>query len=211
MNGIFQNQDEVEAHPSQLALGANAQPGDIRFVDINQDGVIDEDDRTFIGDPIPNFTMGLNLGFDYKNFDFQTYLFASLGNDIVRNYDRNDSRTNKTIYTLDRWTGEGSTNENPRVTSGSTSNFIFSDYFIEDGSFLRAQTMQLGYSFGENLIDKVGINKLRVYVSVSNAFTLTKYRGFDPSASNGAPIGGGIDYGFYPNPRTYQIGANLKF
>lgn len=211
MNGIFQNLDEVEAHPSQLALGANAQPGDIRFVDINQDGVIDEDDRTFIGDPIPNFTMGLNLGFDYKNFDFQTYLFASLGNDIVRNYDRNDSRTNKSIYTLDRWTGEGSTNENPRVTSGSTSNFIFSDYFVEDGSFLRAQTMQLGYSFGENLIDKVGINKLRVYVSVSNAFTLTKYRGFDPSASNGAPIGGGIDYGFYPNPRTYQIGANLKF
>ena len=104
--------------------------------------------------------------------------------------------TNKTIYTLDRWTGEGSTNEHPRVTSGATSNFVFSDYFIEDGSFLRAQSMQLGYSLGEKLIDKIGIKKLRFYVSVSNAFTLTKYRGFDPSASNGAPIGGGIDNGF---------------
>jgi len=131
-NGIFQNQAEVDAHPSQLALGANAQPGDLRFVDLNNDNVIDDKDRTHIGDPIPSATMGLNLGVDYKNFDFQTYLFASIGNDIVRNYDRNDPITNQTSYVLDRWRGEGSSNTTPRVTNGATSNNVFSDYFVED-------------------------------------------------------------------------------
>jgi len=210
-NGIFQNQAEVDAHPSQLSLGANAQPGDLRFVDTNEDGVIDVEDRTFIGDPIPDVTMGLNLTFDYKNFDFQTYFFASLGNDIVRNYDRNNAKTNLTSYVLDRWTGPSSTNSNIRVTDGASSNLVFSDYYVEDGSFLRAQNMQLGYSFNNNKLQNIGLKKLRLYVSVSNAFTLTKYRGYDPTTSNGAPIGGGIDSGFYPNPRTFLFGTNVKF
>ena len=210
-SGIFQNQAEVDAHPSQSALGAIAQPGDLRFVDLNNDGVIDYDDRTFIGDPIPDVTMGLNLTCNYKNLDFQTYFFASLGNDIVRNYDRNDSRTNKTVYSLDRWTGEGTSNSTPRVTSGATSNFVFSNYFVEDGSFLRMQNIQLGYTVNKERLEKIGLKNLRFYASVSNAFTLTKYRGYDPTTSNGAPIGGGIDNGFYPNPRTYLFGTNIKF
>jgi len=210
-NGIFQNQAEVDAHPSQLALGANAQPGDLRFVDVNQDGVIDADDRTFIGNPIPDVTMGLNLSFDYKNFDFQTYFFASVGNDIVRNYDRNSAKTNLTSYVLDRWTGPGTSNTDPRVTNSATSNAVFSDYFVEDGSFIRAQNVQLGYTFNQDKLQNIGLDNIRVYASVSNAFTLTKYRGFDPTTSNGAPIGGGIDSGFYPNPRTFLIGTNVKF
>lgn len=211
MDGIFQTQSEVDAHPSQLALGANAEAGDIRFVDVNQDGVIDADDRTFIGNPIPDVTMGLNLSFDYKNFDFQTYFFASLGNDIVRNYDRNSAKTNLTTYVLDRWTGPGSTNSDPRVTNSATANTVFSDYFVEDGSFLRAQNIQLGYTFNKERLQNIGLDNIRVYASVSNAFTLTKYRGFDATTSNGAPIGGGIDSGFYPNPRTFLIGTNVKF
>ncbi|OIQ24136.1 TonB-dependent receptor [Lacinutrix sp. MedPE-SW] len=210
-NGIFQNQAEVDAHPSQLALGANAQPGDIRFVDANGDGVLNEDDRTYIGSPIPDVTMGLNLQLDYKNFDFQTYLFASIGNDIVRNYDRNDPVTNKTTYALNRWTGPGTTNSDPRVTTGATANGVFSDYFVEDGSFVRAQNMQLGYTFNKEKLENIGLKNIRVYVSASNVFTLTEYRGFDPTASNGAPIGGGIDPGFYPNPRTFLLGTNVKF
>jgi TonB-linked SusC/RagA family outer membrane protein len=210
-NGIFQTQAEVDAHPSQLAIGSNAQAGDLRFVDVNKDGVIDFEDRTFIGDPIPDLTMGLNLTFDYKNFDFQTYFFASVGNDIVRNYDRNSAKTNLTSYVLDRWTGPGSTNSNPRVTSAATSNNVFSDYFIEDGSFIRAQNIQLGYTFNQDKLQNIGLNNLRLYVSVNNAFTLTKYRGFDPTTSNGAPIGSGIDGGFYPNPRTFLFGTNVKF
>ncbi|WP_299382292.1 TonB-dependent receptor [uncultured Lacinutrix sp.] len=210
-NGIFQNQEEVDAHPSQLGLGANAQAGDIRFVDINQDGVIDADDRTFIGDPIPDFTMGLNLSFDYKNFDFQTYFFASVGNDIVRNYDRNSLKTNLTSYALDRWTGEGTSNTNPRVSNNATANLVFSDYYVEDGSFIRAQNMQVGYTFSQDKLKNIGLNNIRLYISVNNVFTLTEYSGFDPTSSNGAPIGSGIDNGFYPNPRTFLFGTNVKF
>ena len=210
-NGIFQNQTEVDAHPSQLAVGANAQAGDLRFVDVNSDGVIDFDDRTFIGDPIPDVTMGLNLSFDYKDFDFQTYFFASIGNDVVRNYDRNSAKTNLTSYVLDRWTGPGSTNSDPRVTNSATANLVFSDYFVEDGSFIRAQNVQLGYTFNQDKLQNIGLDNIRLYVSVSNAFTLTKYRGFDPTTSNGAPIGSGIDGGFYPNPRTFLFGTNVKF
>ena len=210
-NGIFQNQAEVDSHASQSSLGAVPQPGDLRFVDQNNDGVINEDDRTFIGNPIPDATMGLNLTLNYKNFDFQTYFFASIGNDIVRNYDRNDEVTNLTVYALDRWTGPNSTNSTPRITNGATTNNIFSDYFVEDGSFLRAQNMQLGYTFNKDQLEKIKLDNIRFYVSVSNVFTLTKYRGFDPTTSNGAPIGGGFDSGFYPNPRTFLFGTNIKF
>ena len=209
-NGIFQNQAEVDAHPSQVALGANAQPGDLRFVDVNNDGIINENDKTNIGNPIPDITMGFNLTLDYKNFDFQMYLFASIGNELVRNYERNLSLTNRTRYDLGRWTGEGTSNEVPRVTTGATSNAVFSDYFVEDGSYLRAQNMQIGYSFSKSKLEKIGVDKLRIYTSVSNAFTLTKYRGYDPTASSGNPIGGGFDNGFYPTPRTFLLGVNFK-
>lgn len=210
-DGIFQTPEEVEAAPSQLALGANAQPGDLRFVDVNGDGVINGDDRSYIGDPIPDVTMGLNISVDVKNFDFQMYVFASLGNEIVRNYERNQNRTNRTTYDLNRWTGPGTSTEFPRVTTGATSNAVFSDYFVEDGSFARAQNMQLGYTFSPEFLNNDRIDSFRIYASVSNVFTVTKYRGYDPAASSGAPIGGGIDFGFYPTPRTYLMGLNLKF
>ena len=210
-NGIFQNQAEVNAHPSQSALGAEAAPGDIRFVDVNGDGVIDFDDRTNLGDPIPDVTMGLNLSLDYKNFDFKMYTFASIGNDMVRNYERTLSDVNRLNYVLDRWTGEGTSNTVPRVTTAATSNNVFSDYFVEDASFVRIQNIQLGYSLPSKVLDKLGMTKIRLYTAVNNLYTFTKYKGYDPGASNGAPIGGGIDYGFYPIPRTYILGLNLNF
>jgi len=88
---------------------------------------------------------------------------------------------------------------------------VFSDYYVEDGSFVRAQNMQLGYTFNKEKLNNIGLEDIRLYLSVSNVFTLTKYRGFDATASNGAPIGGGIDPGFYPNPRTFLLGTNVKF
>ena len=189
----------------------NAAPGDLRFVDVNGDGVITPDDRTYIGDPIADLTMGLNLSFNYKNFDFNAYAFASLGNEIVRNYERNLPLTNRPTYYLDRWTGPGTSNSFPRVTTGATSNTLFSDFYVEDGSFLRLQSLQLGYSFSDSVLEKLQFDKLRFYVRASNLFTLTKYRGFDPTTSNGSPIGGGIDQGFYPNPRTFFFGMNVNF
>lgn len=210
-DGIFQNPEEVNAHPSQTALGAAAQPGDIRFVDINGDGVIDTNDRTNLGDPIPDVTMGFNLTFNYKNFDFVGYAFASIGNDMIRNYERTLSDVNRLNYTLNRWRGEGTSNSVPRVTTAATSNNVFSDFFVEDASYLRIQNIQLGYTIPQDALATIGIEKIRVYAGVNNLYTFTNYRGFDPGASSGAPIGGGIDFGFYPVPKTYLFGVNLNF
>lgn len=206
-DGVFQNQSEIENYPT---INSSVLPGDLKFVDINNDGVIDDDDKTNIGNPLPDATMGLNISIDYKNFDFSAYAFASVGNEIVRNYERNQNLTNRSVYFLDRWTGEGTSDTTPRVTTGANSNGLFSDYFVEDGSFVRLQNVQLGYTFFSDSEDSK-IDKLRVYVSASNLVTLTEYRGYDPTASSGDPIGGGIDQGFYPNPRTFLLGVNLKF
>lgn len=210
-DGIFQNMSEVNAHPSQIALGAEAKPGDLRYVDVNGDGVLNTDDRTKIGDPIPDVTMGLNLSVNYKNFDFTAYAYASLGNDMVRNYERANVNVNKLATNLNRWTGEGTSNSVPRLTTGATANRIFSDYFVEDASFLRIQNVQLGYTLPKSLTDKIRIEKLRFYGSVSNLYTFTDYKGYDPAATSGEPIGAGIDYGFYPAARTYTFGLNLNF
>lgn len=205
-DGVFQNASEVAASSQP-----DANPGDLRYKDLNGDGFIDSNDRVEIGDPIPDLTMGLNFGLNYKNFDFVAYAYASIGNEIVRAYDRNESRTNKTSFILDRWTGEGTSNYHPRVSNGANTNRVFSDFFVEDGSYLRLQNVQLGYSLNKTTTDQLGIGQLRLYVSVNNAFTLTEYNGYDPSASSGDPIGGGIDQGFYPVPRVYTAGLNFKF
>lgn len=207
-DGIFQNQAEIDAS----AVGDIApQPGDLKFVDQNLDGVIDIDDKVDIGNPLPDATMGLNISLDYKNFDFAAYAFASVGNDIVRNYENNNILTNSTIYRLNRWTGEGTSNTSPRVTGGATSNTLLSDFYVEDGSFIRLQNVQLGYTFSDSSFEGSKISKLRLYMSASNLFTLTKYNGFDPTTSTGSPIGGGIDQGFYPSARTFLLGLNVKF
>ena len=208
-DGIFQTQAEVDAHPSQAGLGNAAQPGDLRFVDVNQDGTIDANDRTFIGKPLPDYIMGFNLAIDYKNFDFSAYAYAELGKDMVRNYERDQKNVNRLDYYLNRWTGPGTSNEVPRATTGATSNKLFSDFFVEDASFLRIQNLQLGYSFP--ISEDVGISKFRAYISVNNAFTFSNYKGFDPAATSGNAIGGGIDPGFYPVTRQYLVGLNISF
>lgn len=210
-DGIFQNQAEVDAHPSQIALGAAASPGDIRFKDVDGDGSITANDRTNIGDPIPEATMGFNLQFNYKSLDFALYTFGSVGNDMVRNYESIYDDANHLTYSLDRWTGAGTSNSVPRVTTSATANRVFSDYFVEDASYVRIQNIQLGYTLNPTYIEKAGISKLRLYAGVNNLYTFTKYNGYDPGASNGNPIGGGIDDGFYPIPRMYMFGLNINF
>jgi len=218
--GVFQNQAEID----NAAVGDIApQPGDLKYVDqltvdTNDDGIMDAadgvitlDDKVDIGNPLPDATMGLNISLDYKNFDFAAYAFASVGNDIVRNYENNNILTNSAIYRLNRWTGEGTSNTSPRVTGGATPNLLFSDFYVEDGSFIRLQNVQLGYTFSDSALEGSKISKLRLYVSASNLLTLTKYNGFDPTASSGAPLGGGIDQGFYPSAKTFLLGLNLKF
>ncbi|MGB3802114.1 MAG: TonB-dependent receptor [Lewinella sp.] len=208
-DGIFQTAADLEGAPSQIALGAEAQPGDLRYVDTNGDGVITPDDRTYIGDPIANMTMGFNAQVSFRRFDFTAYAFASLGNEIVRNYERALSDVNRLDYYLDRWTGPGSTNEVPRVTNAATANRVFSDFYVEDGSFLRLQTVTLGYTLPLNIGNRSD-SSLRLYFSGNNLLTFSDYLGYDPAASSGAPIGSGIDFGFYPIARSFLVGANLS-
>ncbi len=210
-DGIFQNQAEIDAHPSQAAAGAVASPGDLRFKDTNGDGIINLDDRTNLGNPIPEMIMGFNLNLTYKGIDFAAYTYASIGNEIVRNYERVLPDVNRLSYVLDRWTGEGTSNSVPRVTTAATTNNLLSSYFVEDGSYFRIQNVQLGYTFNPDFTKKAGISKLRLYGAVNNLYTFTKYRGYDPAAVSSAPIGGGIDNGTYPSARTYMIGVNLNF
>ena len=164
---------------------AEASPGDIRYKDRNGDGVINTDDRGYIGDPIPDFIMGLNITFKFlSDFDFIAYAFASIGNDVVRNYERAQPNVNRLDYVMDRWTGPGTSNIVPRVTTAATSNNVFSEFYVENGSYLRLQRLSLGYTFPDKLM-KSKVNEFRLYVAVNNLFTLTNYMGYDPAASQG--------------------------
>ncbi len=206
-DGLFQNFAEVSAHAAQTG----AQPGDIRFVDRNKDGVINDADKTKIGDPFPDFTMGWNLTLNYKNIDFTAFTYASVGNDVYRAYERNANYTNKDRMILARWTGEGSTNsaKNPRYSfTDANSNIRVSDRYVEDGSFIKIKNIQLGYTLPASLTRKV-FSRVRIYGQVKNAFTFTKYTGFDPEIAGGI-LDTGVDRGAYPQARTFAVGLDIK-
>ncbi|MEQ9286773.1 MAG: TonB-dependent receptor [Cyclobacteriaceae bacterium] len=207
-DGVFQTEEEVAAAPGQT----DASPGDIRYVDVDGDGTWNnEKDRTFIGSPIPSLSMGLTVSLDYKNFDFSAFANGGFGNDVVRNYERNLPLTNKTSYYTQRWTGEGSTNSFPRITTGANDNDLFSDFWLESGDYVRIKNIQLGYTIPSNVMKKIGATSLRIYTAINNLYTFTKYQGFDPNVSSGEPLNSGIDIGYYPQARTYQVGLNLTF
>ncbi|PDH47871.1 MAG: SusC/RagA family TonB-linked outer membrane protein [Bacteroidetes bacterium MED-G13] len=209
-DGLFQNQSEIDNHATQTENSTF--PGDIRFVDLNSDGIINDSDRTQIGDPFPDFTIGWNLNLDYKSFDLSVFTYASVGNDIYRAYERNLSYTNRFASVLDRWTGDGTSFEEPRVTFiDSNNNNRASDRYIEDGSYLRIKNIQLGYSLSDSVTKKLGFSQIRAYMQIKNALTLTEYSGYDPEISVGGVLNTGIDYGTYPQPRIWSLGMNFKF
>jgi TonB-linked SusC/RagA family outer membrane protein len=205
--GLFQNAAEIAASPRQ----PGAQPGDIKYVDVNGDGVINASDQTNIGNPFPKFTMGWSFNLTYKNFDFNTFWYASVGNDIYRAYERNANFSNKDRSVLGRWTGEGTTNDArlPRYSFvDANSNIRVSDRYVEDGSFLKIKNIQLGYTFNTPA-SKKWFNSIRVYAQVKNAFVFTKYTGFDPEIAGGI-LDTGIDRGAYPQARTFAFGFDIK-
>ena len=208
-NGLFQTTAEIAASPTQTG----AQPGDIKFVDINSDGVIDAKDRTVIGNPFPKFTMGWNLGLTYKNFDLSAFTYASIGNDVYRATERNDNFTNKFGAILNRWTGPNTTNDarNPRYSfTDANNNSRVSDRYVEDGSFVKIKNILLGYTIPSKVIKNV-FRSVRVYAQVKNAFTFTKYSGYDPEIPGYGLLDTGIDRGAYPQSRTYSFGLDIKF
>ncbi len=211
-DGIYQSQAEIDASGVSQP---GAQPGDLKYVDQNGDGVIsfgDDSDRVQIGSPIPDFTFGLNLNGRWKGWDLGVNLYAAIGHEIIRNYERQQPYANQLDYWINRWTGPFSSEDIPRVTTGATRNTEFSDFYVEDGSFLRLRNIQLGYTFSGDWLDNIQASYFRIYLSANNLFTLTGYQGFDPDiGSNGGPLNAGVDYGFYPQARTYMGGFSIRF
>ena len=213
-DGIFQTQAEVDNHAVQVPGNDpynRTSPGDIRYKDVNNDGVINDKDRVFLGNPNPQFIFSLNNSFAYKGFDLSIFLQGVAGNKIL-NANRIWSEAmsvaqNQTTATLNRWTGPGTSNSMPRAIFGDPNNNTRpSDRYIEDGSYLRIKNLILGYTFPEQLTKQVHLNKIRVFVSVVNLYTLTKYSGFDPEVGSS-----GIDNNVYPVSSTYSFGVNLGF
>ncbi len=214
-DGIFQNQAEVFQHVSSTGqvLQPNAKPGDVRFVDVDGDGRITAEDRTMIGSPTPDWTLGVNGSFDYRQFDFSFLLVGSYGNDVFNGIQRRDLRyTNRTVDALDRWTGEGTSNTTPRYTWVDTNNNErVSDLYIEDGSFLRVKNIQIGYTLPMSVLNRIKSNSWRFYISAENLFTLTNYSGADPEIGAMSSFDIGIDRGVYPHARTWRVGTSISF
>ena len=214
-DGIFQTWDEVNTYTNDKGelLQPKAQPGDVRFVDTNKDGVVDDTDRTKIGKGMPDWTFGLTLGADWKGFDLNLFFQGTFGNDIFDFAQRGDiPAMNRPTWILDRWMGEGSSNSIPRMTAQNPNgNWRSSDLYVKNGSYVRLKTAQLGYTLPTIWTKKASIQRLRVYVSAENLFTFTGYDGFDPELASGNYTTIGVDKGIYPQSRTISLGANITF
>lgn len=224
--GIFQNQQEINdwIAAGNGVLQSSVEPGDVKYVDINHDGAINADDKVDLGNGMPKYTFGFNLGCEWKGFDLSMNFTCAAGFKIAQSYrDADSSQGNYSRAILNRWTGEGTSNTMPRVTYGDVGNWKFSDLYLHTGDYIRLQNLTIGYDF-KRLIAWKGISKLRLYVQAQNLFTLTKYDGMDPEIGsyNGTDAydstGGnnhtwvsGVDMGYYPHPRTFIVGLNVAF
>jgi TonB-linked SusC/RagA family outer membrane protein len=210
--GVFQNWEQVN---NTAAKYDGAQPGDLIFVDANGDGKITENDRTMIGNPHPDYILGVNINLSYKGFDFNVNGAGAFGQQIAKSY-RSFADSPLQNYTTDifgRWTGEGTSNKLPRLTSGSHTNWQnISDIYIEDGDYFKIKNLTIGYDF-KTILPNVPLGQIRLYFTAQNLHTFTNYSGMDPEIGYGYDQSwvSGIDLGYYPSPRTYLVGVNLKF
>lgn len=211
--GIFQNMAEINAYTNSTGglIQPNARPGDFRWEDTDGDGTITDKDKTFLGTSLPKYTFGLTLNFDYKGFDLMVFAQGAAGNKIFQGLRRLDiGNANWQTVALSRWTGEGTSNIYPRLTSNDTNgNFgKMSDFYLEKGDYVRLKVVQFGYSLPNHLLKVSEASKLRFYVSAENLLTLTKYTGYDPEIGGGVF---GVDKGVYPQARSFMLGVQLQF
>ena len=211
--GIFQTQEDIFRHVNSKGdvIQPNAKPGDFIWADINDDGLINDEDRTFIGNPTPTWIFGITLTAAYKNFDLVVFGQGVAGNMIFQGLRRLDIEgANYQERAMGRWTGPGTSNDFPRLVKGDPNhNFTYpSNFYLEKGDYFRFKTIQIGYTLPASLLEKIKSDKIRIFVTAENLFTITKYTGYDPE------IGGGvmsIDKGFYPQAKAFMIGASLNF
>lgn len=213
-NGIFQTEAEVQAYTNSTGglIMPNAKPGDFRWVDANGDGKIDRDDQVNLGNSVPKYTFGLTLNLNYKNFDFMAFAQGQAGNKIFQGLRRLDmADANYQTEILGRWHGEGTSTTIPRIASGDPSrNFSnMSSYYLQKGDYLRLKLLQIGYSLSDDVVKSMGASKIRLYVTGENLVTFTKYTGYDPEIAAGDDFG--IDRAYYPQARTFILGANIQF
>ena len=226
MEGIIQNEQQLQDYlarnckgdKANSLQGASLQPGDVMFKDFDGDGKVEtgDDDKTMIGDPNPDYTVGLNINIAYKGFDLGINGYGSFGQQVAKSYrqfsDHPDDNYCTDVYTK-YWTGEGSTNRYPRFSDGKTANMSeISRVWIEDADFFKISRISFGYDF-KRLYSKLPVQKCRLYVSLSNFFTFTGYSGMDPEVGfgNGTSWASGIDCGYYPSSRAFQVGLNVNF
>jgi TonB-dependent starch-binding outer membrane protein SusC len=219
--GIFQSDSDIEQWigAGNGVLQADVKPGDVKYVDVNHDGKINTDDKTNLGNGMPDVTYGFNVALDYKGFDISVTTFGTVGNEIVQSYRNHaNKQANYTSAILTRWTGEGTSDRMPRVTE-TNMNWQFSDLYIQDGDYLRISNISIGYDFSK-LIKSRYVNGMRVYVQGQNLFTFTKYDGMDPEIGYGTDQDAGfnsqawvsgVDLGYYPRPKIMMAGVNFKF
>jgi TonB-dependent starch-binding outer membrane protein SusC len=213
--GVFQTQAEIDGYVDGLGnvIQPSAKPGDYKWLDVNGDGTINSSDRTWLGNPNPSFAYGFTLNLAYKGFDLVAFGQGVSGNQIFNELRRIDiPGANFMNSALGRWTGPGTSNSYARIVDGDPSNnfSVPSQFFLQDGSYFRLKTLQLGYSLPKSLTETINFVKARVYFSVNNLFTLTKYEGFDPEIGGGQSIYG-IDRGVYPQARSFMAGIDFTF
>lgn len=211
--GIFQTEEEIANYKGAKLDGA--QPGDVIWVDRNHNGVIDDGDQGMIGDPHPDFNLGISLNASWKGLDVSMTMNGAFGQQIMKSYRSyvDYPRQNYTSDIFKRWHGPGTSNRLPRLTSGTHTNWQYvSDLYMENGDYMRMQNLTVGYDF-KKLFKNLPLEQLRIYVAAQNLFTITGYSGMDPEIGYGGYQDwvSGIDLGFYPSPRTYMVGVNIKF
>lgn len=206
-DGIFQTADELNAYPHR----SDAEVGFLRYVDTNNDGVINGDDRVFLGSPIPKFTYGFNFGLNYIGFSLDVDFQGQYGNKIY-NYKETvrPDLYNFEAHVLNRWTGPGTSNTEPRPTSGGY-NWLPSSRFVQNGSYMRLRNVTLGYTIPQEFSKKLLLQKAQVYVRGTNLLTFTKFTGYSPEIGSDNPIESGLDRGIYPIPSVYSAGLNFTF
>ncbi|MDQ2178714.1 TonB-dependent receptor [Marinifilum sp. D714] len=217
-DGIFQSMDEINAHVNEEGdlLQANAKPGDIRFRDMNGDGVIDPEDKVYSGSGIPDFTYSINFDAKYKGFDFSMMFYGVQGNELYngnRYYLENMSAgQNFLASSLNAWTENNRNTNVPRAVLGDPNmNTRESTRYLEDGSFLRLKNIELGYTLPKDVISRIGLTKCRVYINAQNIWTMTDYSGIDPEVGRGDVLSLGIDRSFYPINKSFFAGVQLSF
>jgi hypothetical protein len=217
--GLFADAADVQKSPTQ----SGAAPGYFKYADVNHDGQITDSDRTFFGNPNPKFVAGLNINISYKNFDLSAFFYASVGNKDINyikywtDFPQVFSAAMSNNAALHSWGLPGANGKTPILTTQAnfSNTTVFNSYYMENGSYLRCKQLQIGYTVPSAALQRIGVNKFRIYVQSANLFTITKYTGLDPelqTSNFNDNTNFGIDFGNYPNnQRSYLVGASLNF